>query len=195
MTAKLVFSLAAFLSATMATSVPAADTDGLFAIRGIGGQPCSAITAAINDADEADRPGIIAELATWLGGYLTFANRTTDGKFEVTPFVSDVDMLAIVVDRCEKEPELTFETAAFDILAVLSPFGPGDFSEVVVAEGSVALRISTLSALREALVLKGYLEPSLDGSLQEAIRQFNSDLKIDQPELIGIETILRILDR
>jgi hypothetical protein len=195
MHSKPAIALAACLSVATVTPLPAADTEGLFAIRGVGGQPCSAVVAAIDEATEADRPAIVAELATWLGGYLTLANRTIEGRFEVTPFVSDVDMLAIVVDRCEKEPELVFETAAFDIMTILSPYGPRDFSEVAVFEGSVLLRASTVSLLREVLTDKGYLEQSLDGSLMDALLAFNADQNIEATNILGIETVLRIFER
>lgn len=194
MHSKSALALAVYMSVTAVTPLAAADTEGLFSIRGVGGQPCGAVVAAINDADEADRPAIVAELATWLGGYLTLANRTIEGRFEVTPFVSDVDMLAIVVDHCEKEPELVFEAAAFYILTILLPYGPRDFSEVAALEDSVALRVSTVSTLREALMEKGYLEQSLDGSLRGAIQQFNADHGIEEADALGIETVLRILE-
>jgi hypothetical protein len=171
----------------------AADSEGRFAIRGIGGESCSAVTAAIDAADEAGRIEIIGALSTWLGGYLTFANRMIDGRFDATPLASDIDMLAVVVDRCEKEPDLQFEAAAFDILGVLVPYGVETLSQLVELEDAIALRKATLEALRESMLLGGYIEQGTDEEFLAAIARFNADQGIEGAEGIVIETILRSL--
>lgn len=171
----------------------AADSEGRFAIRGIGGESCSAITSAIDAADEAGRAEIIAALSTWLGGYLTFANRTIDGRFDATPLVSDIDMLAVVVDRCEKEPGLLFETAAFDILDALAPYGPEELSQIVALESGILLREPTIRRLRDVLTRAGYLAQVSNDELTDAVARFNADQGIEDEAAIVIETLLRAL--
>lgn len=174
----------------------AADASGNFAIRGVGAQSCGAVVAAIKEADDATRANIVQTLSVWLGGYMTYANRTIEGRFDATPFVSDVDMLAIVVDRCEAVPDAQFETAVQEIVSILAPFGPAEISEVAPLDGSVALRVSTVVALQEALIDLGLLKGKADGTMgpmtRAAIARFNSDRGLGSGDAISIETILKV---
>jgi hypothetical protein len=193
MTYKNTLILAVGVFALGASVLQAADADGRFAVRGIGSDSCNAVTTAIEAADAAGRAEIVTGLSTWLGGYLTFANRVIEGRFDATPLVSDIDMLAVVVDRCEREPDLSFEAAAFEILSALSPYGSKSLSEVVIQEDSVTIRQSTLVALRDALSRSGYLEQRRDDALFEAVERFNADQGIDAGAQIAIETVLRAI--
>lgn len=187
--------LAASLAALSHSQAAAADAEGNFAIRGIGAQSCGAVVEAINGAGDEARAEIVLALSTWLGGYLTHANRVIAERFDAVPFVSDVDMLAIVVDRCEAAPEALFETAAQDILAVLAPVGVGAMSEVAEVDDSVVLRVSTVQALQQALIDRGFLEGAADGVVgpmtRSAVQRFNADQGIDAGNTITIETVLR----
>lgn len=187
--------LAAAVAAVAVSGAQAADADGNFAIRGIGAQNCGALAEAIEAADETARAEIVAAHATWLGGYLTQANRLVEGRFDTVPFVSDVDMLAIVVDRCEAAPDATVETAAAEILAILLPFGTAELAPLADLEDSVALRRPTVVALQQALIDRGYLDDTADGVVgprtRAAVEQFNADQGIGGGSAISIETILR----
>lgn len=190
--------LAAAVAAFAVSGAKAADEDGNFAIRGIGAQQCGALVQAIESADQAARAEIVEAHATWLGGYLTQANRLVDGRFDTVPFASDIDMLAIVVDRCEATPDITVETAAAEILSILLPFGTAELASMAELEDSVALRRPTVLALQQALIDRGYLPGSADGLIgprtRAAIEQFNADQGIGGGSAISIDTILRAFD-
>jgi len=187
--------LAAGLAAFFNSPATAADDDGNFAIRGIGGQSCGAIVDAITEADAAARDNLVMTLSTWLGGYLTYANRVVDGRFDVVPFVSDTDVLAVVVDRCETAPESAFETAASDVLGALAPVGTASRAPVSDLESSVALREPTVVALQQALIDRDYMDGDADGVVgpmtRAAVESFNSDNQIEGGNAITIETVLR----
>lgn len=187
--------IAASLAALSQAAVHAADADGNFAIRGVGSQSCGAVVEALTRADDQQRGEIVMTLSIWMGGYLTHANRVIADRFDAVPFVSDVDMLAIVVDRCEAAPEALFETAAHDILALLAPVGVPGMSEVAQLADSVALRSSTVRALQQALIDRGFLEGDADGLVgpmtRAAVQRFNAAQGIEAGPTITIETVLR----
>ena len=187
--------LAAGLAAFVNSPATAADDDGNFAIRGIGGQSCGAIVDAITEADAAARDNLVMTLSTWLGGYLTYANRVVDGRFDAVPFVSDIDVLAVVVDRCEAARDAAFETAASDILVALAPVGTASRAPVSDLESSVALREPTVVALQQALIDRDYMDGDADGVVgpmtRAAVESFNSDNQIEGGNAITIETVLR----
>lgn len=187
---------AGFAAIFTTTPTLAADEEGNFAIRGIGGQNCGAIADAITEADEAERDNLVIALSTWLGGYLTHANRAVDGRFDVVPFVSDVDVLAVVVDRCEAARDANFETAAAEILGALTPVGTPSRAPVAdLGDNSVALRTPTVVALQQALIDRGYLDGTADGVVgamtRDAVAEFNADTGIDGGSTITIDTVLR----
>lgn len=182
------------LVATSAGSGKAADNTGLFAIRGNGVVMCGDLVNAINEADDPGRAEIVRDFASWLGGYLTFANRTVGERFDVTPLVADIDMLAVVVDRCEKEPSLLFETASFEIFSVLLPFGTSSFSEVSALDSGLPVREETVSMLRQVLVENGYILDDAANTLQNALEQFNADQGIASGNALSIETVLKLLE-
>lgn len=190
--------MAASLAGLSHAPAYAADDEGNFAVRGIGAQNCGAVVDAINSADAAARGSLVRALSTWLGGYLTYANRVIEGRFDAVPFVADVDVLAVVVDRCEDVPDATFETAASDILSALAPAGTKSIASVADLESSVALREPTVVALQQALIDQGYLDGNADGKVgsrtREAVESFNSDNAIDGGSAITIETVLRAFD-
>lgn len=187
--------LAAGLAALLTSPALAADADGNFAIRGIGGQSCGAIVDAITKDDVATRDTVIMTLSTWLGGYLTYANRVVAERFDVVPFVSDIDVLALVVDRCEAARDAAFETAASDIIGALAPVGVASRAPIADLESSVTLREPTVAALQQALINRGFLNGDADGVVgpmtRAAVERFNSDKGIEGGDAITIETVLR----
>lgn len=181
----------------LAPALHAADAGGNFAIRGVGAYSCGDILQAIDNDDAAMREGVVVSLATWLGGYLTHANRVIDGRFEAVPFVSDLDMLALVLDRCRAGTDLPFEIAASEVLAILLPFGTPELSPVADLPDPVAMRAHTVVALQRVLIERGYLEGAADGIVgpltRRAIARFNRDRSIAGGDRIGIETVLGLL--
>lgn len=195
---KTLFAGAALSLCTLqATTAMAADASGNFAVRSFGGQTCSAVVSAINDSEGEARADIVSALSIWLGGYLSHANRTAEQQFDVSPFVADQDVLAIVVDRCEKAPDALFETAAHEIMVTLSAFGPKEMSPLADLQNAVALRVDTVVALQSSLIALGHLEGKADGvagpATVAAVGKFNADAKIAGGDAITIETVLRLL--
>jgi hypothetical protein len=188
---------AATLIAWLPAHAPAADSAGNFAVRGLGAQSCASVTAALAQPDEAARVALIRTLSAWVGGYLTHANRVTGSRFDAVPFVSDVDVLSIVVHRCEASPDALFETAAQEILAILAPFGTESMAPVADVEQSVALRLPTVGVLQQALIDRGLLAGKPDGvvgnATRAAIARFNAEQKTGEGSTVTVETVLRLL--
>lgn len=102
--------LAACVAAlAFAGAASAATADGNFSIKGAGGVPCGTITA-----DLASGKASPNEVATWLMGYITATNRTTDDTWDITGANGIDGFATAAMAYCANHPEALLETAAFE---------------------------------------------------------------------------------
>lgn len=175
----------------------AADTDGLFAIRGVGGARCEAFLSDIDGESDEARSEAVGLLTTWLSGYLTHANRVYDETYDVVPLASDQDVLAVVAESCRQAPESTVAEVAHSVMAILSGLRVTEQSDVVSIEPGTLVREPVVFAIQQRLVDLGHLEGVPDGAFgrnsMAALEQFKAEAGLgDEGEGLTLNTFLRL---
>lgn len=186
----------------LAPLAQAADSAGNFAVRGGGAQRCATMLAGLGAESEQARRDAILLYESWLTGYVTFANRSTEGRYDVSPIVAPRDMLVLLVRQCESDPEALVETMASAVVAALAPAALGEASDLVTVTGddfSREYRRGTLLLMQQRLSDLGYLRARPDGevgrSTRQAIARFQAAQGLPETGLPDLDTMLRLLLR
>ena len=176
----------------------AANTDGAFAVRGLGGQTC----ASLLDALKTPQAGpVFADLSTWSSGYVSFANRSTAGVFDVMPLQDSREVAKVIIGICGSNPDVLIETAAMRLVTLVSEFAQTATSELdTIEDGAfkVVIRRSVMKAAQTQLAALGLLEAdAVDGlygpKSRVAFARFQADNKLDETGVPDTATILRLL--
>jgi peptidoglycan hydrolase-like protein with peptidoglycan-binding domain len=143
---------------TAVASFAQADTEiGSFSARGTGAQICTTVTAAF----QANAPIAQNEVASWLSGYISHMNRTTEDYFDVSP-VQDTGHLALVVNAaCTQNPDSLLEGIAWTVISALRPLASKTETNLVTVQndlGSITLRSDVLLEMQKILVNEGVLD-------------------------------------
>lgn len=137
---------------SLSTSLNAATSEGQFAARGIGAVQCQSLPDLLGDpADRTSRDQFVA----WIAGYISYANRSTSGIFDVMPVQDNYGTEALVELICSQNPTLLVENVLFDIISAFSAGAVTEFSDLVTIEQDgkrVNVRAETLKRLQEKLV-------------------------------------------
>lgn len=174
--------LAVPLVLTLSTSqlAQAANKDGLFAVRGIGAQTCR----ALNDALSAENSTTVrSALSIWTAGWISHANRVSDGIFDAHPVLNNSDVAVLVERLCQSNPDAVIETVlASSTAAIASGVTMNESPSVTIEnEGrSVVLREAVLQKAQDILVEEGLLEAKqADGkygpNTAKALSRFQKD--------------------
>jgi len=86
------------------SAVNAADKEGNYAVWGPGGQSC-------NRYNEARASGQDAEFRLYAMGYFTAYHTFVEDTYQLAPGKPFTDILAMVIDYCERTPMDSFERA------------------------------------------------------------------------------------
>ncbi len=190
----------ATLCSAMLFAVPAigADTEGRFALRGFGTANCGQVVSAISERSANELQTFVDQLSLWLSGYLTHANRTTPDVFDIIPFGSERDLLAVIVSRCEKLPsDANFEATTAQVISVLSVHAVQNESPISYNPGMIPLRIAIIERVQQRLIELGYLSSSVDGLVgaetQSAIQAFRLSKNMNDDAKLDIDALLNLL--
>lgn len=169
--------LAAGLLALSAPLAPAADSQGQFAVRGIGSYDCRTVLGHFNSEDEATRNEARQIYTAWIAGYLTAVNRLSTETFDASPAVFDQPVLALALGHCAKNEALMFEQAVAGLVAALAPLRVVEQSPVAdTADDRLALREETVRRVQQRLIDLGLLDGKADGifgkASEQALRSF-----------------------
>lgn len=188
MLSKLRFSVAVAACAAMpvfGSAAVAATDNGNFASRGLGAQSCADVISML-ESEEGDLASL--QFAAWVGGYISHANRTTEGIFDVMP-IQDVYAVATIVARlCEQNPDSPVEPAMASLVSMLSPGAQSEPSEISTVEhegASTAISQNTMQRVQVRLAELGHLpEGGADGvygpQTRQALEAFQSENSINQ---------------
>lgn len=192
--------IAALTVMVSASESPAADVDGLFAVRGIGGQTCSTFATLLQEEDDAVRQRNILSYINWTTGYMSYVNRTTEGIFDVSPVVEGRDLLQIILEQCRQNEEALFENVTFNVLSALAKGAVISSSPLVLVEGngqSRQYRKETIASIQSALVEKGFLEGNPDGivgpATLAAVSSFQESQGLPTTGFLDFATVVRAL--
>ncbi len=158
--------LVALMTFPVSKVVSAADANGNFSVRGVGGTTCGAFVQALEAEDANTRRDAVLIYESWLNGYLTHINRSTELTYDASPIINARDMLVLVLRQCEAQPAALFETISSVVVSALFDMRTKARSdEVVLSDGSQQrnYRLATILLAQRALVDAGYLQGTPDG--------------------------------
>lgn len=177
------FATIAGLCAGLAGSAFAADSEGQFVVRGLGGRSC----ASLNEALKGENGKLVAlRLTDWVSGWLSHANRVTDSTYDVHP-VSEAGAISEIVRRiCVANTEASIETVLHSSVQSVKRGAQTANSAMItikIDDKQTRIRGAIMKPLQERLVDLKYLEKKqADGvygpATRKALEAFQSDSKI-----------------
>ncbi|MEZ5823398.1 MAG: peptidoglycan-binding domain-containing protein [Geminicoccaceae bacterium] len=155
---------ALFVVAATALVSPASasDSEGRYAVKGMGAVPCKRLSAIVGAKDERT-----LLLLGWLEGFITSENLRIDGLFDATPWQSTELLAELLTAHCQNRPDqpvyfavqLMLEAMKATSLKVQSQFEPID-----IGEGqSVDIHREIILLAQERLIALGHLGGGADG--------------------------------
>lgn len=192
------FVLGLMLGTASGNLAVAATTDGEFSARGVGSLTCAALTELLG-GQEAQLQNDL--LASWIAGYVSHANRVTDGAFEVMAIQDNYGIGVLVANVCSGNPAVLVETAVAAVTTQMTDSTIDDMSEMVEVEVDsqrVVLRAETLVAVQKHLVDSGLLEnDDADGSFgpktRVALQSFQKSKGLSETGLPDFVTLFVLL--
>lgn len=190
----------AVLAGAAGTTAHAADTNGQFAVRGVGGQRCQQLSAQMNSGSPEEQR--IARIAyeSWLSGYLSHVNRSSESTFDASPIINGTDLLALLIRQCQKQPDALVETMTAGVILALSGARLETASPVVsVTDGerSRTYREGTIVQVQRKLVALGHKkgEPNgvYDFATGMAVAAFQRDAGREATGFLDAETLIDLL--
>jgi murein L,D-transpeptidase YcbB/YkuD len=135
------------------------------------------------DAEDG-KGAVAAALGHWVGGYLTQANRSTPGVFEVMPVTDIVVVARMAVNVCRSNPDSLLESAVAGVLASFQAVAQATetpFIEVQNGQYAVRVRRAVLRQAQIALAEGGFLAAgSADGAYGPRTRQAITEYQTKQ---------------
>lgn len=142
--------------ATLVFSVPlpAADGNGLFAIRGAG-----LLTCEVFVRERSAKSDAYTMIGGWLDGYLTAINELSQDTFDIAPHES-TELFTILINRhCAKNPTDTVYAVTNALLARLHDKRlkkASDYVDVRVGQKQIRLYRKTIVRIQQALSFHGF---------------------------------------
>lgn len=180
------------LAFALATTVPgvafAANEEGIFSVRGLGGISCGDMVSALTSEEGAR---VSERFVAWISGYVSHANRTHPTAHDAMPIQSMDGIATIVARLCNINREAAVETVVHTVMVSLEPLAlaqPETAQEVRNGDAVALIRPSVLAALQERLIAQGLLPAgSADGvfgpQTSQALIAFQDSLSIEQTGL------------
>lgn len=174
--------IAASLVVATSGSAIAATSDGDFAVYGWGARDCNAITTILG-GDQAAQAKV--QIAEWISGYISSANRNTDSVYDLTPVKTYIPMVSLAQNICINNSNQLLESVVYSMIAGFSEFRlPTDSPVVSLSHKgrSVTVNEATVLQVQQFLISEGQLDGSADGQFgaktAEALEKWqeNADL-------------------
>lgn len=188
------------LALLLGNQAVAADGAGQFAVRGIGGQPCSVWIGILDGTDETQRREGIVAFQSWIAGYITAINRSTAATYDAMPFLDMVNVLAIVVNECRAVPNELLEGTvnrvvqafAMSRVQVESPL-----VEVTDAGTQKFYRQETIMRAQQRLIDLGLLQGAADGmpgaATASALKAYQEQVGLPPTGELSVDTLFKLL--
>lgn len=178
----------------------AADTNGKFAVRGIGSTKCSQMLSAIDSKDKTMSKDSIILYSSWLNGYVSHLNRSEKSTYDIVPLSDTTQLLAVVVNQCRNNAGSLVESITSAVITALSKAKVSAESPLVdltVGDQKGSFRKATLIALQSRLIALGHLKGKADGEFgsgsQQALRALQKTEKLKETGFPDADTIMRAL--
>ena len=161
-----------------APSAHAADSQGQFAVKGIGITKCSRL---LESYDAKDRS--LTEFGGWISGYLTALNRTNSKTFDLAPWQTTQFLVLALVNFCTQNPDVPVHQAVALMARSLEQDRLSERSEgVMLKEGGneVGIYVAILQRVQSRLRDLGYYEGTVDGKFGPQTKAALVKLQRDQ---------------
>jgi hypothetical protein len=165
-------SLIVILTSINAQTVSARDSDGLFAVKGVGTMECAAYLKSAAAGDEE-----LAQYAGYLAGYISAYNEHQQDTFDLLPWQSMETLMLIMLRRCRQVPDASFAVAVTEMARFFDDHKLEKLAgRVTLGDGKsvVELYAPVAAEVRDALEKRGYPTDDLFASLQ----QFREDQQL-----------------
>lgn len=193
----LAFGMAAVIFSVEPQAAEAASETGGFSVRGIGAHTCADLTARMtHDEDRSE----LEAFGGWISGYLTHANRVTDGVYDAIPVIDNRIIAQMSLNICTANPDSMVETAVANIvqsfergaLAIESPI-----IKISHDGNATVLRGEVLRMVQRELIEQDHLPANAaDGDYgpqtREALMAFQADRGIASTGIPDAATLINL---
>ena len=159
----------ALVAAATAAPASAHDSNGLFAVKGVGALKCAAYIRAAEAGNKE-----LAQYSGYLAGYVSAYNEHQPETFDLLPWQSMETLMLIMLRRCRQLPDKSFGVAVTEMARFFEGHKLEKLAERVrLGDGknTVELFEPVVADVRAALEKRGYATDDLYASL----RQFRLD--------------------
>ena len=177
------------------THVGAADSNGRFALRGVGLATCDQFLQA---AEERQENVLLA--GGWLEGYMTAINQLMPETFDIAPWQNTDTILALVKHNCERNRDQRFFAVVSAMVEFLAENRLKEQTDRVLAEAEgqrVAVYSEIMTKVQQSLINKGLLQGNADGQFgaktKSALQEFQKKENIEVTGLPDQVTLWRLL--
>jgi hypothetical protein len=188
---------AAFWAAAVFAHAPpasAADTNGAFAIKGVGLAPCVDVARAIEEQSP-----LFVQMGGWIAGYVSALNQEKEETFDLLSWQDDQTVSAAILGWCRANPQARLFEAAAAMARTLAADRLREASPLLTIEGSdppLRLYAETLRRAQEALARFGF-DPGERGSFgpgsRAAFRRYQATIGLAQTGLPDRATLYALL--
>lgn len=189
--------LALALTSGMTLCVPAsfaADGNGKYSVRGLGGHSCADYLAA------AGKPAEVGAYSSWLLGYATARSRLEAATFDMLPTQDGLDFVNVVSAVCRQQQSALLETVVDQTLRLLAPLRQAAETPLVQMQAdnkSVSIRQDSLRRLQTALIARKFYKGTVTGvssaQFVDALKAFQRKEGIAVTGLPDIDTFIRAI--
>lgn len=158
----------------------AADTQGLYAIKGAGITSCGSFVQAAQAKNN-----LYFAYGGWLEGYLTAYNRAQRDTFDLAPWQSTALLLKVTESFCKRSSDMKFHQAVDIVLKELQPQRTSESTGYVklgTSEQPVVLQKEVIARIQKALLQKGFLTSvavlgDYDDATSDALKAFQKSMQ------------------
>lgn len=182
--------------ASLPGPVLAMDSEGNFAIRGVGSATCTQFVATY---DEGETAGIL-RVIHWMQGYFSARNKIQDGVFDAVPVYNPDQVASLINAVCRNNRDARIETAAHGIIALFENAwlsSPSDLVSLDQGGASLEIRSAILAQIQQALADRGLYSSSVDGvygaRTAEALRRYQAAEGFSETGLPDLPTLVELL--
>lgn len=186
--------LAALLAVSgFGSAVDAADSQGDFAIKGVGLAPCADYLEAARLGDER-----LPMFHGWVSGFLSAMNLHGADTYDLIDWQSDDYIAASLGGWCEANPQERFFRGVYQMAKSLEAYKVTGQSPVVILEGPdgrIRLYRATLDRVREKLDAIGLYDEAAHGreALAMALKAYQRGESLPQTGVPDAATLFRLL--
>lgn len=181
----------------LSSAATAGDADGRYAIKGVGGQPCT----DYNQKRKDQAPETYMYLG-WFQGWMSNENRHAEETFDLASWQHTATLLAALDNYCRNNPEHPFVAATEALITAMRPGRLTAQTRLVTAETGerkVAVYAATLVRLQSALKQAGVFTGPADGTFgqqtEAAIRAYQKREKLPETGLPDQVILQRLVHR